>query len=67
MNIQSLNDKKPQATYLADYAIPPYDIETVDLTFTLNPEDTKVRARLKVYRTIGIAANTPLELNGEEL
>ncbi|MBU4433338.1 MAG: aminopeptidase N, partial [Alphaproteobacteria bacterium] len=54
-----------QAIRLADYRPFPFDIETTDLVFDLQPEATRVRATLKIRRTG--AAGEPLALNGERL
>ncbi len=67
MNMQNPPASKPQVTYLADYTAPPYRIESVDLTFTLDPTRTIVRAQLKIERAAEVAAATPLALNGENL
>ncbi len=67
MNMQNPSADKPKVTYLADYTPPPYRIEAVDLTFTLNPTQTTVRAQLKIKRAEGIPAAAPLELTGENL
>ena len=59
---------EPQTIRLADYAPPPYRIESVDLVFDLDPKATRVRATLKIAsahdRTKGVK---PLELDGENL
>ncbi|MEM9731380.1 MAG: aminopeptidase N, partial [Myxococcota bacterium] len=50
--------------YRRDYSPPNFAIETVDLTFVLDPEETLVRARLAMTRT---SETTDLALDGEEL
>jgi aminopeptidase N len=52
---------------LEDYRPSDYLIETTDLDFILDPEATKVRARLGIRRREGVAADTPLKLDGDEL
>ena len=53
--------------YRTDYQPYPYDIPTVSLVFELDPVATRVTSELTVTRKDGVAANTPLKLNGEEL
>ncbi len=59
---------EPTAIRLADYTPPPYRIETVELTFDLEPAATRVRAKLRIVsdheRSKGVQA---LVLNGEQL
>jgi len=52
---------------LEDYRPSDYLIETTDLVFTLEPEATVVRAKLSMRRREGVAADTPLTLDGDEL
>ncbi len=52
---------------LEDYRPSDYLIDTTDLTFTLEPEGTVVRAKLGIRRREGVAADTPLSLDGDEL
>ena len=59
---------EPRAIRLADYAPPPYRIESVDLIFDLDPKATRVRATLKVTSAHDRAKGVkPLELDGEHL
>ena len=59
---------EPTAIRLADYTPPPYRIESVDLTFDLDPTATRVRATLKVAAAHDRAKGVqPLELNGEHM
>jgi aminopeptidase N len=58
---------KPQPTYLKDYRPPDYRIEHVDLSFSLDPERTIVKARLSVRRAAHAVPGAPLLLNGEAL
>jgi aminopeptidase N len=61
-------DLKPEATRLEDYTPPPFLIDTVDLDFGLDEDETRVRARLAVRRNPG--ASTPaadLVLDGGSL
>ncbi|QKV18607.1 aminopeptidase N [Oricola thermophila] len=52
---------------LEDYRPSDYLIDTTDLAFTLEPEATTVRAKLSVRRRAGVAPDTPLVLDGDEL
>ncbi|MEM6461253.1 MAG: aminopeptidase N [Pseudomonadota bacterium] len=56
-----------QQTRLADYKPTDFEIETVDLTFRLDPESTIVTSRISVRRRSGAAATAPLVLDGDEL
>ena len=58
---------KPQMVYLADYTTPPYRIEFVDITFTLSPAHTRVRAKLEIVQSDSGELSPPLELDGENL
>ena len=51
---------------LEDYRPPDWLIDTVDLDVSLDPNATRVRAKLKVRPNTG-AAPAPLVLDGEEL
>jgi aminopeptidase N len=57
----------PQPIRLADYTAPPYRIESVDLRFHLDPERTRVTARMRIERAADTAAGTPMTLDGEHL
>ena len=58
----------PQVIRLADYTPPPYRIESVDLTFDLDPTATRVKAVLKITADHDRAkAILPLELNSEKM
>ena len=50
----------------ADYAAPPYWIDTVNLTFDLDPAKTRVLNKMTLRRNLE-AALQPLKLVGEEL
>ncbi len=60
--------KEGQATTIhrLDYAPPAYWIDTVDLTFDLDPAKTRVLNKMRVRRNPAAAAQ-PLRLDGEEL
>lgn len=57
----------PQPVYLADYAAPAFRIEYADLTFTLDPRKTRVRAKLTITCIQDRRKPPPLELQGENL
>ena len=56
----------PTATRREDYSPPPYWIDTVDLTFDLEPAKTRVLNRMRLRRNTDLP-NQPLRLNGDEL
>lgn len=56
-----------QIVHLADYRPTDFVLERVDLTFELDPENTKVEARLIFHRREGADINAPLVLDGDEL
>jgi aminopeptidase N len=56
-----------QVINLADYRPTDFVLERVDLTFELDPTETKVEARLIFHRREGVDANAPLILDGDEL
>jgi aminopeptidase N len=54
------------AIHRADYAPPAYWIDTVELTFDLDPAKTRVLNRMTLRRNADVAVQ-PLRLDGEEL
>ncbi len=56
-----------QIVNLADYRPTDFVLERVDLTFELDPTETKVEARLIFHRREGVEANLPLVLDGDAL
>ena len=52
---------------IEDYRPSDYLIPRTTLTFDLSPEATIVTAELTIERRDGVAANTPLVLDGDEL
>src|SRR6185312_6080282 len=59
-----MRTEEPRAIHLADYQAPDFRIETVHLDFALDPENTRVAAKLAITRQ---RAGAPLVLHGEEL
>lgn len=59
-----MRTEEPRAIHLADYQAPDFRIETVHLDFALDPENTRVTAKLAITRQ---CAGAPLVLHGEEL
>ncbi len=53
--------------HLADYRPTDFVLERVDLTFELDPTETKVEARLIFHRREGVDAAAPLVLDGDDL
>jgi aminopeptidase N len=56
-----------QTIHLEDYTPTDFVLERVDLTFELDPLETKVEARLIFHRREGVDALLPLVLDGDEL
>jgi aminopeptidase N len=56
-----------QIVHLADYRPTDFVLERVDLTFELDPTNTKVDARLIFHRREGVDVSVPLVLDGDEL
>jgi len=57
-----MRTEEPRAIYLADYQAPEFRITSVHLGFALDPEATRVTAKLEIERLTG---NGPLTLMGE--
>jgi len=53
--------------HLADYRPTDFVLERVDLTFELDPTETKVEARLIFHRREGVDVTAPLVLDGDDL
>ncbi|MEN9383834.1 MAG: aminopeptidase, partial [Pseudomonadota bacterium] len=49
-----------------DYTAPAFWVDTVDLTFDLDPAKTRVLNKMRLRRNPGVAAQ-PLRLDGEDL
>ncbi|MCY6381494.1 aminopeptidase N [Hoeflea prorocentri] len=56
-----------QDVRLEDYRPTDFEIETVDLTFRLDPAQTRVTSRIALRRRSGTKADVPLVLDGDEL
>ncbi|WEX78382.1 aminopeptidase N [Sinorhizobium numidicum] len=56
-----------QIIHLEDYRPTDFVLERVDLTFELDPKETKVEARLIFHRRGGVSLAAPLVLDGDEL
>ncbi|SDD89837.1 alanyl aminopeptidase. Metallo peptidase. MEROPS family M01 [Paracidovorax valerianellae] len=54
------------AIHRADYTAPAFWIDTVDLTFDLDPAKTRVLSKMRVRRNADVPA-APLRLDGDEL
>ncbi|MEJ8857360.1 aminopeptidase N [Variovorax robiniae] len=61
-----LRDAQPVAVRREDYAAPAWWIDTVDLTFDLDPAKTRVLNRMRMRRNMDVPAQ-PLRLDGGEL
>ncbi|MCX7814549.1 MAG: aminopeptidase N, partial [Tepidimonas ignava] len=62
----ALREGSPRIVRREDYAPPAYWIDSVDLTFDLDPAKTRVLNRMRVRRNPDVPAQ-PLRLDGEEL
>ncbi|HEY3639190.1 MAG TPA: aminopeptidase N [Rhizomicrobium sp.] len=60
-----MRTEEPRAISLKDYRAPDYRIREIALDFVLDPDATRVTARMQVERSNNAAG--PLVLNGEEL
>jgi aminopeptidase N len=59
-----MRTEEPRAVHLADYQAPDFRIQTVHLDFSLDPEATRIKAKLAILRK---KADAPQVLHGEEL
>ncbi len=59
-----MRTEEPRSVRLKDYRAPDYTVSEIALDFVLEPESTRVTARMKVVRT---GASVPLVLDGEQL
>ncbi len=63
-----MSKKRPLETiYLKDYQAPQFLVETIELDFVINQEQTLVSNRMRLYRAQGTAASAPLLLDGRRL
>ena len=63
-----MSDVNPQTIYLKDYTVPDFLIRSVDLSFTLAEENTRVLSRLTLRRNSDSqTGDVPLILAGENL
>ncbi|MFN3786662.1 MAG: aminopeptidase N, partial [Thiothrix sp.] len=58
---------QPKTIYLRDYEASAYQVTAISLVFELGEEATLVTSVCAYQRNPGVAADTPLELYGEEL
>lgn len=61
-----MREGQATAIHRADYAAPAFWIDTVDLTFDLDPAKTRVLNKMRLRRNPDVTAQ-PLRLDGEEL
>ena len=61
-----MREGQATAIHRADYTAPAFWIDTVDLTFDLDPAKTRVLSKMRLRRNPEVAAQ-PLRLDGEEL
>ena len=61
-----MREGQPTAIHREAYAAPAFWIDTVDLTFDLDPVKTRVLSKMRLRRNPDVAAE-PLRLDGEEL
>ncbi len=63
---KTMKNATPRTIYLSDYTQPAYWIDTVDLTFELGEEQTRVLSRLTLRKNTAVEA-AGLVLDGEQL
>ncbi|RUP26947.1 MAG: aminopeptidase N [Curvibacter sp.] len=61
-----MREGQATAIHRADYTAPAYWIDTVELTFDLDPAKTRVLNKMRLRRNVDVAAQA-LRLDGEEL
>ncbi len=61
-----MREGQAHTVYRADYQAPAWWIDTVDLTFDLDPAKTRVLNKMRIRRNPDVPAQ-PLHLNGDEL
>ncbi len=61
-----MREGQPTAIQREAYTAPPFWIDTVDLTFDLDPAKTRVLSKMRLRRNPDVAAQ-PLRLDGEDL
>ncbi|WP_045225497.1 aminopeptidase N [Methyloterricola oryzae] len=63
-----MRESAPRTVYLKDYTPPDYLVGSVELTFLLDEENTRVTSRLRLQKNPASAnPNAPLVLEGEQL
>ncbi len=62
-----MTTEAPRTIHLKDYAQPAYWVDQIDLDFALDPDATRIKARIEFHRRDGVAASAPLVLDGEEI
>ena len=62
-----MKTENPVTIHLKDYQPFPYDVDQVDLDFTLVPEATRVAAKIAFSRRDGVTDDAPLVLDGTDL
>jgi aminopeptidase N len=60
-------DTAPCIVKRADYTPPPFWIDSVNLTFDLDPAKTRVLNKMRIRRNPDAAQDAPLRLDGDEL
>ncbi|MDD3517267.1 MAG: aminopeptidase N [Chromatiales bacterium] len=62
-----MKEAQPRAILLKEYSAPAYLVDRVDLHFTLDPVQTRVRSRLSLRRNPLLDRSVPLALDGQDL
>ncbi len=66
--MHAMTEASPRTIHLSEYRPVPYLIDRVALHFSLDPEHTRVHARLVVRpNAVGDAGNAPLAFDGEDI
>ncbi|THJ36058.1 aminopeptidase N [Lampropedia aestuarii] len=58
---------QPHTIHREDYLAPAFWIDTVELTFDLDPAKTRVLNKMRVRRNTAVGTDLPLRLDGEDL
>nr|MCH9692269.1 aminopeptidase N [Gammaproteobacteria bacterium] len=66
---ERINSTQTRTTYLKDYQVPDYLVDSTQLTFELQPQKTLVHSRLQVHRNPAVNSEKlpALFLNGVDL
>jgi aminopeptidase N len=66
-DIKHMRTETGQVYKLEDYKPTDFVVERIDLTFELDPRETKVVSRVILHRREGVSADASLVFDGDEL